>query len=391
MKSIKGYLKSIRFGLSYAFTYARRESIVLMILVISRAVMPYLSSYYLGRLVDGIIAITKYSTDYNHIWYLLLLYVLVTSVPSILGNAQYYFRRILNTILSVELDLDVLRKREAIDIATYEDPAFQDLNQRAFRNGLSPIYNVATGQLETLYSISSLVIGTIIAIHFNLSIYLIIILSAVPSFFVDIKFSSRAWGIWAKDSPEQRRYGDLRQHIIGKTSLIETKLLQSGGKIFDWIKSILIKFNFNQLKNEKSRLYQTSITDILSSLGLMIGLYLLVKQVIDGTIAIGALVYLIGTFFNVRGAISGLLGTISNQYEDSLIANDIINVVNTPSLIIESQNPTRLKLSSPPEIIFENVGFKYANADKHSLRNVNLTFRAGDNIGLVGNLSLIHI
>jgi ATP-binding cassette subfamily B protein len=385
MIGLKKYIRAISFGLSYAFEFAWKQSAILVLLVICRAILPYLSSYYLGRLVDGIVSITKTTVDYNQIWYLLFFYVLVTSIPSVLGNIQFYFRRLLYSILSIELDLSILRKREAIDIATYEDPVFQDLNQRAFRNGLGPIYNITTGQLETLYSITSLIVGTVIAVHFNLLIYLVIILSAAPSFFVDMKFASRNWSIWAKDSPEQRRYADLRQHIIGKTSLTETKLLQSGNKIFNWIKTILVTFNRNQIKNEKSRLFQTSITDIVSSLGLLVGLLFLVKQVITGIIPVGKLVYLIGTFFNVRSAISGLLTTISNQYEDSLIANDIIDIVNTPSIILEPLNPVKMKLNSAPEIIFENVGFKYNNSNKWSLRNLNITFIAGENIGLVGN------
>ncbi len=349
---------------------------------------PYASSYFLGKLVDGIINFAKAGSqisNYNQIWFLLFLYVFVTSLPNLLGNIQYYYRRVIYSVLAIELDVSILRKREAIDIATYEDPAFQDLNQRAFRNGTGPIYNVTTGQLETLYSITSLIVGTVIAVHFNLFIYAVVLLSAIPSFFVDMKFASRSWSIWAKDSPDQRRYADLRQHIVSRVQLFEIKLLQAGRKVFDWIEKILINFYKNQLQFEKTKLYQSSITDVLSAIGLMIGLFLLVKQVIIGTVAVGGLVYLIGTFFNVRSAISSLLTTISNQYEDSLITNDIIDVMETAPVIIEARNPVPLKLKSAPEIVFENVGFKYRNSDKWSLKNLNLTFSAGDNIGLVGN------
>jgi ATP-binding cassette subfamily B protein len=385
MLAIKKYLRAVAFGLRYAFTFALWPSVFLTLIVAARAVLPYVGSYFLGKLVDAVVAAAKAPPSGAHIWYFLLMYVLASSIPGLVGNFQYYYRRVLYSILSIELDLAVLRKRETIDIATYEDPKFQDLNQRAFRNGMGPIYNVAGGQLDTLYAVASLVVGTAIAIHFNVLIYLVIVLTAVPSFFVDMKFASRNWSIWAKDSPEQRRYADLRQHIVAKTSLIETKLLQAGGKIFAWIKDILTNFYKKQMGNERSRLWQTSMTDAVSAVGLMFGLFLLVKQVIAGTLAVGSLVYFISTFFNIRNSISSLLTTVSNQYEDSLIANDIIDVMETKPFIKEPENPASLGLSKAPTIVFENVSFKYHSSDKWSLRKVNLTFAAGDNIGLVGN------
>ena len=385
MQKLKNYIKSVKFSLSFAFNFIFKYTLIISSLVIVRAILPYASSFYLGKLVNNIVSITKTQTNFGGIWWTLFLYALITSIPSLLGNIQLYVRRLASTILNMEVELSVLKSREAIDISNYENPKFQDINQRAFRNGLGPIYNTISGQYDTLYSITSLIVGTAIAAHFNFTIYLIIILSAVPGFIVDMKFAARSWGIWAKDSPEQRRYGDLRQHIASKTYLIETKLLQSGKRILDWMREILTQFNHKQIAQEKNKLFQTTTTDILSSLGLFVGLFLLVKQVLGGTLAVGSLVYMIGTLFNVRSAISGFLVNISNQYEDSLIVNDVMEIVNTPKLIMETKNPITLDLSSAPEIVFENVSFKYHSTDKYSLKNVSMTLKAGNNFGLVGN------
>ncbi len=384
MKSLERYLKSVQFALGRAFEFVPKETSIIFILSIILATLPYGNSYLLGKLVDGMIDGTK-SGSYNDIWLLIALYTFVSSLPFLIGNINSYIRRHWNIKFQTEMEIYFIKHREKIDIASYEDPKFQDLLQRSFRNNIGPVFNLTQQQFDLIQAIASLIFGTILAIHFNLFIYLVVIVSAVPSFFVDIKYAKWGWGIYAKDSPAQRRFSDLRGHFVGKTSLIETKLLQSASKLFTWMRKILEDFADIQLKTEKSRLISTSITDIIAFTGFGVGLFMVVNQVIDGKILVGSLVFMLSTLSNVRNSISSLLNAISSQFDVSLIVGDMLEVVNTKPIIIESKNPQQLNLKNAPEIIFENVSFKYQNSDKWSLKNINLTMPAGLNIGLVGN------
>jgi ABC-type multidrug transport system fused ATPase/permease subunit len=388
MTAIKNYFQTIRFCLGYVWKFARKQFLWMFFIVAARSILPFLSAYYLGKLINVVVALTKsgISTGVpSQIWYVLLLYALAISVPVLLGNLQRYVRRSAQSILQLEVDLSILQARERIDIATYEDPKFQDLLQRAFRNGNGPIYNIINGQYENLYAVLSLIVGTLIAIHFNWIIYLVFIASAAPSFIVDTRFAARNWGIWSKDSPEQRRYSDLRQHITGKNALIETKLLQSAGKFFSWIRDILADFYAKEIANEKTRLMYTSLADVLAALGFFAALALLMRQVIGGEVVVGSLVYILSTLRNTRESISQFFVNISNQYEDSLIAGDILEIFKTPNHIKEPAVSKEISSSLPPEIVFENVSFAYPNSHKIILENLNLTLKSGSKIGLVGN------
>jgi ATP-binding cassette subfamily B protein len=249
----------------------------------------------------------------------------------------------------------------------------------------NPIFQMSWSVFNQIQSIASIIIGTTLAFHFNPLIYFVVISTAIPAFFVDVKFAGASWSIYSKDSPAHRRLSDLREHILYRTNLIETKLFQSGNKIISMIRELFIDFNNKQINLEKSKLWGTSLTDIISFSGYSIGLYLITNSVISGQYQVGTLVYMMSTLSNVKDSVGRVLRIISSQYENHLIIQDIITLFNIKPSIIESSNPVRLKLSNAPEITFENVGFKYNNSDKWSLRNVNLTFNAGDNIGLVGN------
>ena len=154
MKSIKEYLKSVRFSLGYAFRFVPKETFLISIIVMIISILPYGSSYLLGKLVTNIVLGAK-SGSYIGIWYLLLLYALLNALPTILGNLRLYINRHWQLKLSNEIEISVLKRRQEIDIATYEDPKFQDLVQRAFRNSYFPVFQLAQGQLNILQALTA--------------------------------------------------------------------------------------------------------------------------------------------------------------------------------------------------------------------------------------------
>lgn len=384
MQGIKDYLASVKFVLGYSFHFVPGSTAIMSALNVVDGILPYLGAFLLGTLVDAILKGTQVGS-YVGIWYLLVLYALATSMDTILGNLLSYLNRRRMLTLQMETDLDLLKQREKIDIASYEDPQFQDLIQRTFRNGANPTFQLGNAQFDIMRALVSFIVGTVLAIHFNFLIYLVVIATAIPAFFMDIKYAGKSWTIWSKDSPEQRRLADLRQHITFKTPLIETKLLQSGKKLFRLMRKILSDFAAVQLGLEKKRLLHTSSADILALIGFSAGLFLVVRSVVSGEFQVGTLVYIMTTLSNVRNSIANLLGTISGQYENHLIVRDMITFMDTKPVIVESLNPIALDLSQAPEIIFENVSFKYSNSDKYSLRNISLSLKSGNKIGLVGN------
>jgi ATP-binding cassette, subfamily B, bacterial len=384
MNSTKEYLSSIWFVLGYYIRFVPKLTGVMSFLYMVNGVLPYLNAFLLGRLVNSVISASE-TQSYTTIWPTLVLYGFFSALPTIIGNFQKYVNRRMMLPLSTEVDLEILRHRERIDIATYEDPKFQDLIQRTMRNGLSPIYQIGSSQFDSIRALTSFLVGTILSIHFSLWVYVIVIVTAIPVFITDVKYAGHAWSIWAKDSPALRRLANLRWHIMSKGLLIETKLFQVRNKIFSWIRDIYTNFNQQQLKLETSKVWHTTFADLFAFVGLVVALFLVVKSVVTGGSSIGSLVYMMGTLSSVRGSIANLLEIISGQFENHLIVQDMKKLLTTPQMIEESQNPEMLSLTKAPEIVFENVSFHYANSDKSVLKNVNFTWHPGEKIGLVGN------
>lgn len=384
MRGISDYLNSVRFVVSYAARFVPSLSLVLVFMFMVTGLVPYANSFVLGKLVDNIVSSVGTGVSGGMIT-LLVLYAAFNTLPHLLSNARRYILRHWRLLASREIELDILQRREAIDIAHLENPKFQDLIQRAFRNGYGPIHALTEGQFNLVWDLTSFIVGTFLAVHFSPLVYVVVMISAVPGFIIDIKFASRGWSIWAKDSPDQRRFADLRHHFMNKNMLIENKMLQSGRKFLDWMRQILTDFSHKQLKNEKTRFWGATLSDALAFAGFSLGLFLVVRDVASGQYEVGTVVYMLGVLSSVRGSFNDILSGVSTHYEDALIVKDIELVLKTEAFIKESPEPKRLDLLKAPEIVFENVGFKYPSSEFWSLRHINLTLKPGDKVGLVGN------
>jgi ATP-binding cassette subfamily B protein len=99
------------------------------------------------------------------------------------------------------------------------------------------------------------------------------------------------------------------------------------------------------------------------------------------------MIYILRTLDSTSSFFVSFIDELSFALEDSMTVGDLLKFFNTKPFIKKAENPVDLDLTSPPDIVFENVSFKYPNQknEKYVLRNLNLTFKGGFKIGLVGN------
>lgn len=385
--SFKGYLKSIRVALGYSFSIAPIESTFMFIFDTIYAALPYATAWFLGHLVNTLIIAVQNPEQVNT-WGVVIIfiaYAVMSSLPNLLGSIDTYITRSWRFKLEETLEIFVLRKRIEVDIAHYEDPKFQDLTQRAFQRSHWPLLELAEIQFKTIQGILGIIIGSILATAFSWQIYLILLASSIPKFVVEYKYGFRIWSIWMKQSPEQRRFIDLRKYFINRLNIVETKLMQTGEYLLSWAKNIIVNFNRKQLQTEKSRTFHFIGSEFLALVGFITAAYLILQEVLGGAILVGSMVYLLSTLSNVRHSFANTLAEIARQNERHLIVKDMIAFFETKPIIPRAKNPKKLELNSPPEIIFENVSFKYPTSEDLSLKNINLKIKPGQKIGLVGN------
>ncbi len=100
-----------------------------------------------------------------------------------------------------------------------------------------------------------------------------------------------------------------------------------------------------------------------------------------GMMKISDIVYSMSVYYNVMGMISNLINEIPTIIDGVASANKGYKELATPIDVLDKVNAPELNVSRG-KIEFKNVSFKYKN--KYVLRDLNLTIKPGERVGIVG-------
>lgn len=387
MKHIQQFfvlVKNVKRSFGLSLRYARWTTILMSLAMIINYILPLLQSKVLGNIIDKLINTLNTNSSINGVVYLVFIYSAVWVGTRLAAEVRLYIDKKWSLEVEQNLEMDVLKKRSEIDIATHENPKFQDLQHKAFNRGVWPIYQLVDMQFRNFANIALIVASSIIASSINWKLYVVAILCAIPTFIVRLKYGAEQWSIWSENSPRKRVYEHIRSHMRSRTGIMQNKLLQATSKLLGIANKILDDFKNEQQKVDYSRLIYATIANIISAGGFGFGLYILVKGVTEGDITPGTLVFIVGVLASLINSVNALLETIAEQYEKNLYANDIFAFLDTKPSVIISKNPISLNLTASPKIVFENVCFKYDGRNDLILDNVSFTIEPGEHIAFVG-------
>ena len=82
--------------------------------------------------------------------------------------------------------------------------------------------------------------------------------------------------------------------------------------------------------------------------------------------------------------VGNIIGSWNSLHSTSLSVCDLREYLDFPEHDGTGEADIRDYLSSPPEIVFDKVCFRYENAESDTLHNINLTIKAGEKIAIVG-------
>ncbi len=398
--SLRVLLKSVKRAFLLCLKLAPKLTIQLIVITVSLEFFPLIQNGLFGKIINEITEALKPLPDgstvpITYILGFILLYVLVMVVSSIFRELSNYISKRWDLTADHQLDMYTLKKKAGLDIAHYEDPEFQNLMNRAFDTGTWPLHSLALGQIRNIGNIVGIIAASAIVFSISPSLLIISLLSAIPNFVIELKYSYNMWGIWSENSVRQRQYYALRDHIQGKRNIIQTKMLQASNKILTTITGIMSAFLSDQLNADKKRLWLGIGANMIMALGIGYAIYQVIAEVLVGNILPGTLVFAVYSLQSLVATINGFLTDIAAQYKKSLTVKDIFEVFDTAPRILESIKAAdsrgetdSVPFSKPPHVEFRNVSFKYPSKNPETspwvFKDLNFEIRPGEKIGMVG-------
>lgn len=371
----------------------------LIVMIVLMQALPFYISKIQSDIIDGIIEAVKTSSIITQgLLALIGSYILVQLVNGLAGSIKTILISSGNYKIQTLFEFKILKKFIDLDIARYEDPEFKKLLQKGIDGGNQwSVHRVGMISYNLLLpAIIRIGISASIILFFDWKIFLVIVFAEVPPILNRIFFDKAEYSIWAKRETEtQMRYFDLRKHIRNTDSRIELKIYQIGDYFLERIK-YLYDLTVGAVHGyEQKRLYINIFADIISAAAYGWAIYQTIIHTLTGQITIGYMTFIFGAIYTAGSAVSSMLSALADLAEQNRYANHIREFFETESILkndplsLQVTELESLKIDEAPEIRFENVTFQYPNQskeiDRAILKNVNLTLRPGEKIGLIGD------
>lgn len=150
--------------------------------------------------------------------------------------------------------------------------------------------------------------------------------------------------------------------------------------------NIRAQFYKEQMQIERPQLIMVRVLEFVTQVTLYSYVAL---RAYYGAIAIGDFVFYAGALVNFSSAIRGIADMVNDIYKTNKNLADVFRYIDLPNTMYEGTLPVEKRIlckqgDNDYQIEFRNVSFKYPNTEIYVLKNVNIKFRIGRKLAVVG-------
>lgn len=357
-------------------------ALIFVFLVISAS--PFLQSGSQGMLINELVKIAGKNILDSRLYMIIVAVIIASILPSIFYKIQEYLSKLFYLFLNEKFEILAIKKKGEIDVAVHENPKFNDLLNKVSENGIYRAANFSERQFFIFQNFIEVLIASIIIFSFEWWVFLIVFLGTLPELMVEFVYGSDVWAIHGAKAEIRRKFWNLRGHFNALPRIIELKTFQNTKYFLSSIRQLFTNFLDEQKKTEKKNFVNQFISLVFSQAAIAFAVFYFVLQVAHGDILIGTFTFIIASITDLRRALSSFFINIGRQYQDGLFVNDFFEFLDIKPVVLKTEKEIILNSKKTPEIIFENVSFKYPGTDKFILKNLSLKIASGEKLALVG-------
>ena len=344
-----------------------------------------LSMLYIGKeIIDEVIRLFNTdATDTQYLWTMVALELVLAVFSDLLNRAITLLDNLLGDLFANKTSVELIRHAAKLDLYQFENPNFYDKMERARRqtSGRTMLMSQVLSQLQDFITVFFLGAGLV---FFNPWLILILIIAVIPSFLGETHFNQRSYSLTQNWTPERRELDYLR--YIGASDQLAKEV-----KVFNLADFIANRFETLAEKYYKANrdlaLRRAGWGSLLSSIGTLsyyAAYVFIILQTINGTITVGTLTFLSGSFSRMRSLLQGIMNRFSSIANQALYLNDLFEFFQIEPLIKMQPQARPFPEKIKDGFTFEKVSFKYLNSEKYAIKNLSFHLKAGEKLALVG-------
>jgi ATP-binding cassette subfamily B protein len=349
-----------------------------------RALLP-LSMLWVSKLIiDGVVAwISRHSGNPLGIWKLVALELALAVASDVLGRANTLCDSLLGDRFTNRVSVRLMEHASRLDLASFEDPVFYDKLDRARRQ--------TTGRMGLLAGILS--IGqdavTLVSLSTGLIVFspwLMVLLAAavIPSFLGETHFTSMAYSILYKRTPERRKLDYLRLLGASVQSAKEVKIFGLGAYLSNHYDEVSAEIFKENKALAMRRAFLGSALNVVSTGGYYGAYAAVLARTLAGAVSLGSFTFLTGAFNRSRAYIEKILSGFNDISEQAVFLKDLFDFFAMEPTIGAAPNAIPAPRPIRRGFEFRHVGFAYAGSDRMVVQNISFSLHPDEKIALIG-------
>lgn len=359
--------------------------VLTLLLRLIRAFIP-VAFIYVGKLiVDEIFVLINNGSlaENTLLWHYVILEAGISIFGEMIGRGISLTDGLLGDKFANTSSVKLMQHAAKLDLEQFEDSTIYDKLERARQQTLSRMELVA--QLFTqAQDIVTMIVFASALIAFNPWLILILATALIPAFIGESHFNAQSYSLLYSWTPERRLLDYLRFTGASNETAKEVKVFGLSNFLTEEYRTRAEEFYAKNRKLSVKRASWGIVTNFIGVAGYYGAYIVLIHQTISGSITIGDLTFLAGSFSRLRGLLETIFGRFSSIAQSALYLQDLFDFFALQPKIISPQKPHNFPRPIQKGFIFENVGFRYHNSEKWALRNVSFTIKAGEKLALVG-------
>ncbi|WP_343649905.1 ABC transporter ATP-binding protein [Stenotrophomonas sp.] len=362
---------------------------------IIRALLP-VAMLYVGKLIiDTALHLSQHGAGFpplgealssgllNPLLGLLALEFGLAIASDLLGRLVSYADALLSELFANATSVRLMEHAATLDLEDFEDPDLQDKLDRARRQtmGRMNLMSQLFGQVQDAITVVSLAVGLLVYAPW---LIVLLALALVPAFIGESHFNAAGYSLNFLWTPERRQLDYLRQLGASVETAKEVKIFNLHRFLVERYRRLSAALFLANRSLARRRAFWGTLLAALGTLGYYTAYAYIAWRTVRGDFSIGDLTFLAGSFLRLRQLLEGLLIGFSQVASQALYLDDLYSFFQIQPEIHSRDNAVAVPRPIQQGFVFENVGFRYPDAEQWAVRHLDFQLHAGEVLALVG-------
>lgn len=362
-------------------------TLVNLVLVVIQGLLPIVSLYLLKQIIDTVSSAisTGGSTEklsQTLVWIAMAAGVALTQelCKSLAGYASQA-----QSLAVTDHVSDLLHAKSVeVDLEYYENSHYQDTLHRAQQEAPYRPTLIINNLVQVGQSSLSLIGVAALLFAYNWALMLALVAVAIPGALVRLVYARKLYQFDRENTEKERKSWYYHWTLTDPEHAKEVRLFDLGDLFRGRHRTLREQLRTGRLALSRRRLGLDFGVQSLVSLALFGALAIVATQVVNGSLALGALVMYYQGLQLGMSSLQAVLGGLAGLYENNLFLSNYYQFLEVAPRLKAPEKPTQMPSVSGQGVEFSNVSFAYPSGGQQVLQHVSFRIAPGEVLALVG-------